>query len=281
MSNAYPSAANNYTTGANSPTLFAAGHAAAHNAYEAKLGTGASTPVASTVLRGTGTGTTAYAQVVLTTDVSGTLPLANGGTGAASLSAAGIAPLVSPSFTTPTLGVATATSINRVALTAPASGSTLTIVNGKTLTVNKTLTLEGTDSTTMTFPSTSATIARTDAANTFTGVQTVTQIIATNNAITASTNAATIPITSKMNTVTNDSAGNMTITLTTTSAIDGQASVVRIVDFSGVAKSITWVNTENSLVSAPTTSNGSTTLPLTVIFMFNSLTTKWRCVAYS
>ncbi len=43
--------------------------------------------------------------------------------------------------------------------------------SGKVLTLSNTLTLAGTDGTVMTFPSTSATIARTDAANTFTGVQ--------------------------------------------------------------------------------------------------------------
>lgn len=48
------------------------------------------------------------------------------------------------------------------------------IASGKSLSVNNTLTLAGTDATTMTFPTTSATIARTDAANTFTGVQTMT-----------------------------------------------------------------------------------------------------------
>ena len=78
----------------------------------------------------------------------------------------------SPTMTTPTLGVATATTINKVTLTAPATGSTLTISDGKTLTASNSLTLAGTDSTTMTFPTTSATIARTDAANTFTGSQT-------------------------------------------------------------------------------------------------------------
>jgi hypothetical protein len=78
----------------------------------------------------------------------------------------------SPTLVTPTLGVASATSINKVAITAPASGSTLTIANGKTLTANNTLTLAGTDSTTITFPSTNATIARTDAGQTFTGSQT-------------------------------------------------------------------------------------------------------------
>ena len=45
-------------------------------------------------------------------------------------------------------------------------------VSGKVLTVSNTLTLAGTDSTVMTFPSTSASVARIDAAQTFTGAQT-------------------------------------------------------------------------------------------------------------
>lgn len=166
-------------------------------------------------------------------------------------------------------------------------GKTLTVNNnltlagtdGKTLTVSNSLTLAGTDSTTMTFPSTSATIARTDAAQTFTGTQTFSQIVTTNNAITASGNAATVPITSRLSTVTNNSAATLTITMTTASAVDGQMIIVRILDFSAVAQTITWVNTENSTISAPTTTNGSTTLPLTVGFMYNSATSKWRCIA--
>jgi len=63
------------------------------------------------------------------------------------------------------------TSINKVAITQPANGATLTILDGKTLTANHSLTLAGTDGTVMTFPATSATLARTDAANTFTGIQ--------------------------------------------------------------------------------------------------------------
>jgi len=43
------------------------------------------------------------------------------------------APLVSPSFTTPTLGVATATSINKVTITAPTTSATLTLVTGSSL----------------------------------------------------------------------------------------------------------------------------------------------------
>ena len=203
----------------------------------------------------------------------------------------------------------------------PAANGGTGIANSKTLTVSNNLTLAGTDGTTMTFPSTSATIARTDAANTFTGVQTLssspvlstgtvtvsgnavtipgnTDTVAllgtaqtftatqtqkalnyTNNAITASGNAATVPITYKLNTVTNNSAATLTITMTTTSAVDGQMNIVRILDASAVAQTITWVNTEDSTVTAPTTSNGSTTLFLTVGFIYNGGTSKWRCIA--
>lgn len=80
--------------------------------------------------------------------------------------------LFNPSLVTPALGAATATSINKVALTAPATSATLTIADGKTLTCNNSITFAGTDATTMTFPSTSASVARTDAAQTFTGTQT-------------------------------------------------------------------------------------------------------------
>jgi len=57
----------------------------------------------------------------------------------------------SPTLTTPTLGVASATSINKVAITAPATGSTLTIAEGKTLTASNTLTFTGTDTSSVAF----------------------------------------------------------------------------------------------------------------------------------
>jgi hypothetical protein len=55
----------------------------------------------------------------------------------------------SPTLVTPTLGVAAATTINKVAFTAPATGSTLTIADGKTFTSSNTLTLAGTDGSTL------------------------------------------------------------------------------------------------------------------------------------
>ena len=123
-----------------------------------------------------------------------------------------------PTLITPVLGVATATSINKMAITAPATSSTLAVADGKTLTANRTITLNGTDgktlsvnnsialsgtdSTTMTFPTTSATIARTDAAQTFTGVQTFNGNII-NGPATAPAFSAYVSATQSISTATN------------------------------------------------------------------------------
>ena len=79
----------------------------------------------------------------------------------------------SPSLTTPSLGVASATSVNKVAITAPATGSTLTIVDGKTLTASNTLAFAGTDGSTITF-GVGGTVAYLGANNAFTGANTFT-----------------------------------------------------------------------------------------------------------
>ena len=51
----------------------------------------------------------------------------------------------SPTLVTPVLGVASATTVNKLTITAPATGSTLTIADGKTLTVSNDATLSGTN----------------------------------------------------------------------------------------------------------------------------------------
>jgi hypothetical protein len=99
------------------------------------------------------------------------------------------------------------------------------------------------------------------------------------NLIAVIANAGTIPITYGLSNFVNSSAATMAITMAVANAVDGQISVVRIYDFSAAAQTIGWTNTENSTVSVPTTSNGSTTLPKTVTFMFNGATSKWRCIA--
>lgn len=68
----------------------------------------------------------------------------------------------SPTLVTPILGVAAATTINKVTLTAPATGSTLTLADGKTATISKTMTFTSAgDSGVLTLPNATATIPAT------------------------------------------------------------------------------------------------------------------------
>lgn len=104
---------------------------------------------------------------------SGTLSVARGGTGVTTSTGTGSVVLSSsPTLIAPSIGDAVAATINKVIISAPAANATLTILNNKALTVNHSLTLAGTDGTTMTFPSTSANVARTDASQSFAGTQT-------------------------------------------------------------------------------------------------------------
>jgi hypothetical protein len=87
------------------------------------------------------------------------LPVTSGGTGVTTSTGTGAVVLSNtPTLVTPVLGVASATTVNKVTLTAPATGSTLTIADGKTLTASNSITLAGTDSTTMTFPTVSSSV---------------------------------------------------------------------------------------------------------------------------
>jgi hypothetical protein len=74
--------------------------------------------------------------------------MSNGTTGSG-----GIVLATSPTLTTPNIGAATATTVNKVTITAPATGSTLTVADGKTLTASNTLTFTGTDGSTVNFGS--------------------------------------------------------------------------------------------------------------------------------
>lgn len=116
-----------------------------------------------------------------------------------------------------------------------------------------------------------------------TGIGTADLLAPNNHTITVSSNAGSASQSFLVNTFTNSSAATMAITIpvATPTPKDGQFMVVRIYDFSGVAQTIGWTNTENSTVSVPTTSNGSTTLPLSVCFEYNGATSKWRCLASS
>lgn len=158
-----------------------------------------------------------------------------------------------PTLVTPILGVATATSVNKVAITAPATSATLTVADGKTLTANSSLTLAGadsktltvsnslalagtdgktltvsnslalagTDSTTMTFPSTSASIARTDAAQTFTGNQTFSAAVV--GSVQALSGAGAVDVVTGTTAFTSTAAGNA---LTLADGVAGQYKTI-------------------------------------------------------
>jgi hypothetical protein len=150
-----------------------------------------------------------------------------------------------PTLVTPVLGVATATSVNKMAITAPATSSTLAVADGKTFTVNHSLTLSGTDTTTMTFPATSATIARTDAAQAFTGNQTFNGAII--GAVQALSGPGAVNVTQLTTAFTSTGTGNA---LTLADGVAGQLKTIIYV--AEAAGGDTGVLTPTNLGSATT-----------------------------
>lgn len=191
--------------------------------------------------------------------------IATTGTGSAVLA-------TTPTLVTPVLGVATATSINKMAVTAPATGSTLAVADGKTLTASNTLTLVGTDGTTQTFQGTDTIVGRT------------TTDTLTNKRVTARVGSTTSSATPTINTDNVDvyklTAQTADITSFTTNLsgtpVDNDILIIEITGTA--ARAITWGSSfEASTVALPTTT--VTTAMLAVGFLWNAATSKWRCVA--
>jgi len=234
-----------------------------------------------------------WGKIGLTTHVSGILPIANGGTNA---SAAGIAAFnnitgytasgatgttstnivfsTSPTLVTPTLGVASATSINKVTVTAPATSSTLTIADGSTLATSGAFstTLTATGTTTVTLPTTGT-------LTTLAGTETL-----TNKRITPRVSTTTSSATPTINTDTTDQFGltaqavNITSFTTNLSGTPTNGQKLWIYIVGTAARTITWgASFEASTVALPTTT--VTTNRLDVGFVWNAVTSKWRCVA--
>lgn len=182
----------------------------------------------------------------------------------------------SPTLTTPTLGVASATTINKVTLTAPATGSTLTIADGKTFTVNNTVTLSGTDSTTMTLPTATTTLVGTDSTQTLTNKRVTPRI-------TSITDAATITPASDTSDQYNVTALAQAATIASPSGTptDGQGLILRI-DDNGTARGLTWTTGVSGSYRAV-----GVTLPTTTVLgktmyagcIYNSAKSRWDVVA--
>jgi hypothetical protein len=103
-------------------------------------------------------------QLTLTTTITGVLT--GNGTAISAATTTGTGDVVlatSPTLVTPTLGVASATSVNKVAITAPATGATLTLADGSTFVTSGaySTTITSTGATSVTLP-TSGTLLSTD-----------------------------------------------------------------------------------------------------------------------
>lgn len=162
---------------------------------------------------------------------------------------------VANATTTPAItivaGAITPTSVN--GLTISATTGTLTVTGSKIVTFSNTLTFAGTDSTTMTFPTTSATVARTDASNTFTGHQTIEGVTSTGATGTGLLVFATSPA------LTTASLGSSTAT--TQSQLDGstKVSTTAYVD-TAVSNAIAGVNPAIAVQCATTAAGDTSSL---------------------
>lgn len=149
----------------------------------------------------------------------------------------------SPTLVTPTLGAASATSINKMAITAPASGSTLAVADGKTATVSNTLTFAGTDGTTMTFPGASASVGY------------------INIPVNPQTSSYTTVLSDAGKTILHPVSDNNTRTFTINSNVNVAYIVGTAISFvNDAASSLTITVSSDSLVLAGTGSTGARTL---------------------
>jgi hypothetical protein len=154
----------------------------------------------------------------------------------------------SPTLVTPVLGVATATSVNKVAVTAPATSATLTIADGASLVTSGaySLTLTSTAATNVTLPTTGtlATLAGSEAFTNKTLTNpTVTNYLESVVAIGNSSTSQTLALTNgTVQTVT--MTGNCTFTMPTATA--GKSFVLIVSTgaggFTGTFTSVKWPN---------------------------------------
>lgn len=209
-----------------------------------------------------------------------------------------VALATSPALTTPNIGVATATSVNGITLTS--STGVITITNAKTLTVSDSTTLATnaitlgggevitfsatnalslltTGTSVMTFPTTTDTVV------TLAATQTLTSKRITKRAP-AITQSATPAINTDITDVAHITGLAQAITSMTSSLtgtpVEGDTLRIDITD-NGTARAITWGASfeASGNVALPTTTVISTRLD--VGFLWNTVTSKWRCVGVS
>jgi hypothetical protein len=148
------------------------------------------------------------------------IPTSSTGTGAQVLATSPT--IVTPTLTTPVLGVATATSINKVAITAPVSSATLTLANGSTLATSGAFstTLTATATTVATLPAGTKTLAALETVQTWSAAQ--------RGAITALTDAATIALDLSLGNNFSVTLGGSRTLGNPTNVVAGQSGVIAV-----------------------------------------------------
>lgn len=153
----------------------------------------------------------------------------------------------SPTLVTPTIGVATATSINKVAITAPATSATLTIADGKTATISNTLTFAGTDGKGINVgAATSGKILRGDGSN----------MVLSTSTFSDTYSASTILYSNGANTVTGLATANSGILITDSSGVPSIGSsssalanlFIASTDYSGTSTIVGWTSFTTKLL---------------------------------
>jgi hypothetical protein len=218
---------------------------------------------------------TIQSPVSLTSGVTGILPIANGGTnastasitsfnnitgytalGATGTTSTNLVFSTSPTLTTPTIGVATATSVNKVALTAPATSATLTLADGSTLVTSGaySTTLTATATTTVTLPTT-GTLATLAGSETFTNKTltnpTVTNYVETLQAVgTVGSTSTLVLTTGTVLTATLTASTPCTFTMPTATA--GKSFILKLTQASSGMTTATFTSVKFPGGTAPT-----------------------------
>ena len=216
----------------------------------------------STVLHGNASGAPSFGAVSLTTDVSGILPPANGGTGIANNAAATVTSSGNFAYTrtlTGTTNVTFPTSgtlLSTAAVITPAQGGT-----GVANNASSTLTISGAFGTTLTVSGTTAiTLPTSGTLSTWAGTETLTnKRIDPRVSSVASASSLTPTIASADVYAYTALAANLTINAPTGTPVDGDKLIFRILD-NGTARTLTWNTTYTAIgVTLPTTTTANKT----------------------
>lgn len=154
-----------------------------------------------------------------------------------------------------------------------AAAPSIVVASGKLVTFDNTLTFTGTDGTTMTLPTASASLIGKDTTDTLTNKRFTPRVGSTASSATPTINTDNVDV-YKLTA----QAADITSFTTNLSGTPSDNDVL-IIEITGTAaRAITWgASFEASTVALPTTT--VTTAMLAVAFIYNTATSKWRCVA--